>query len=223
MRLVNTYYDVEMDIVENQITVLTVENSTAYADIVRDIWRQSNGEEGKFILSEGEREKNISKELECIINPFTLDCNNKKVITRLYQELKAQAEGIMQEKTVSLNSDILKYLEQLLTTLPYNLKFNCDLDITNLMKIYGVELENLFENLLESIVEYIKVLSQICNINTFVFVDIKHYLSKEEIKKFYEFAFYKKANIIIIEPVRTARCGKEKCWIIDKDLCIIEL
>lgn len=223
MKLVNTYYNFELNIAENQVTVLSVENPVAYTRIIGDMWSQINGEEGSFILSDCEKIKNISKEVECVFNPFSLDCNNKKVITRLYQELKAQSDCVLQEETAKLNCDIIDYLERLIMTVPYNLKFNCDMDISAIMKMYNVEIENQADSMLENIVEYIKVVSQICGTRTFVFVDLKHFLTYEELEKLYETVFYEKINLIIIEPVHTDKLKGEKCWIIDKDLCIIEI
>lgn len=223
MKLVNTYYNFELNIVENQVTVLSVENPVAYTRIIGDMWSQINGEEGSFILSDCEKIKNISKEVECVFNPFSLDCNNKKVITRLYQELKAQSDCVLQEETAKLNCDIIDYLERLIMTVPYNLKFNCDMDISAIMKMYNVEIENQADSMLENIVEYMKVVSQICGIRTFAFVDLKHFLTYEELEKLYETVFYEKINLIIIEPVHTDKLNGEKCWIIDKDLCIIEV
>lgn len=223
MKLVNTYYNLEMDIVENQVIVLSVENPIAYAKLVGDLWKQVNGEDGSYILSDCEKVKNISKEIECILNPFALDCNSKKIISRLYQELKEQAGGVLQEETVKLNCGIIEYLEQLIMTVPYGLKFNCDMDVQSLIKMYGVEIDNQAEGLLENLVEYLKVSEQICGIRTFVMIDIKHYLTGGELKRLYEFAAYQKINLIIIEPVHTGKYDEEKCWIIDKDLCIINL
>ncbi|MBQ2745546.1 MAG: type II-A CRISPR-associated protein Csn2 [Lachnospiraceae bacterium] len=223
MKLVNTYYNLELNIVENQIAVLSVENPAAYTKIVGDMWHQVNGEEGSFILSDGEKIKNISKDIECIFNPFSLDCNNKKIITRLYQELRMQSDNLLQEETARLNCNIIEYLERLIMTVPYNLKFNCDMDITSMMKMYGVEIDNQTDGILENVVEYIKVVSQICGIKTFVAIDIKHYLTDEELLKLYEAVFYEKINLVIIEPIHTNKISNEKCWIIDKDLCIIDL
>ena len=223
MKLVNTYYNFEVDILENYVTVMSVENHKAYSKLLGDIWHQVNGGEGSFILSDNEKIKNISKEVECIFNPFSLECNNKKVITRLYQELKNQSESILQEEAIKLNCAILEYLERLIMTVPYNLKYNCDMDVSGIMKLYGVEIDNQGEDLLERIVEYIRVISQICSVNTFVFVDIKNYLVKEELIELYKIIFYEKINIVIIEPIHTDKLEGEKSWIIDKDLCIIDL
>lgn len=223
MKLVNTYYNIELNIVENQVAVLSVENPVAYARIVGDIWHQINGEEGSYILSDADKVINIAKEVECIFNPFSLECNNKKVLSRLYQELKLNADNILQEESIQLNCSIVNYLERLVMTVPYNLRYNVDMDISALIKMYDVAVDNKAEGLLEKVVEYVKVVSQICGIKTYIFVDIKHYLTSEELKELYTTLLYEKVNLIIIEPVHTECLEMEKCWIIDKDLCIIEV
>jgi len=223
MRLVNTYYNLEFDLNENEVLVISVENPAAYAKVVGDMWKQVNGEEGSFVLSEESKVRNISKEVECILNPFALDCNNKKIITRLYQELKGQACNVLQEETIELNCRILDYIDKLIMTVPYSIKYNCDMDITGLLKVYGVEINSDSDGLLEKLVCYIKLVAQICGINVFVLVDIKHFLTEEELNALYETVFYEKINIVIIEPVQTNKINGEKSCIIDKDLCIIEL
>lgn len=223
MKLINTHYNLEINLLENKIMVLAVENPVAYAELIGDIWRQVNGEEGNFILSDGVKSKNMSKEMECILNPFALNCNSKKVITRLYQELKEQANDMLQEETININCSIINYLEKVIMTVPYNIKLDYDMDISGILKLYGVEIEKQADILVERIIEYIRVVSKICGVKIFVFVDIKHYLSESELKSLYEVVFYEKINIVIIEPVYTERLDGEKGCIIDKDLCIIDL
>ena len=223
MKLVNTYYNLELEITENKVIVLSVENPAAYSKMVGELWKQINGEEGSFILSDCEKIRNISKEMECVFNPFALDFNNKKIMTRLYQELKEQSDNVLQEETAAINRNLIEYLEKLIMTVPYDLRFDCDFDVTAIMKMYGVSVDGCSEGLLGNIVTYIKTTSQICGINNFVFIDIKHYLDVAELKQLYEYAIYQKINLFIIEPVHTVKHEEEKCWIIDKDLCIIDL
>ena len=111
MKLVNKFYNLEIEFIENQVTVITIENPEAYSKIVGAIWNQVNGDEGDFVLSEREKIKNISKEVDCIINPFSLDCNNKKIVTHLYQELKTQADNTMQDELSLLNVNIMGFLD----------------------------------------------------------------------------------------------------------------
>ena len=59
--------------------------------------------------------------------------------------------------------------------------------------------------------------------NNYVFVGLKQYLPISELERLYEYVFYEKINLIIIESIYTPLINGEKGWIIDKDLCIIDL
>lgn len=223
MKLVNKFYNIEIELKENQVTVIAVENPEAYSKCVGDIWNQVSGNEGDFILSECDKLKNISKEVDCIINPFSLDCSNKRIVTRLYQELKLQADNLMQEEVSMLNANIIEFIDKLLLSVPYNTTYELDIDISNLLKLYNVGIETKAQRLVDVIVEYFKVMSKLCNVNIFVFIDLKHYLSKEHLEQLYQELFYLKIYLVIIEPIQTERLQNEKYWIVDKDLCIIEI
>lgn len=223
MKLVNKFYNIEIELIENQVTIIAVENPEAYSKCVGDIWNQVSGNEGDFILSECDKLKNISKEVDCIINPFSLDCNNKRIVTRLYQELKLQTDNLMQEELSMLNANIIEFIDKLLLSVPYNTTYELDIDMSNLLKLYNVGIETKAERLIDVIVEYFKVMSKLCNINIFVFIDLKHYLSKEHLEQLYQELFYLKIYLVIIEPIQTERLQNEKYWIVDNDLCIIEI
>ena len=40
MKLVNTLYDLEFDLIENQILVLSIENHLVYSNILETLWKQ---------------------------------------------------------------------------------------------------------------------------------------------------------------------------------------
>lgn len=223
MRLVHTGYHLEFDLRENQITVLVIENPKVYTDILWDIWNQVQGGEGEFILSEREKIKSISKEVECIFNPFLLSCNDKKVIGKLYQELREQADSVLIEEGALLNSCIMNYMDRLFLRVPYALEYESDFDIAGLLKLYDVKVSSFWESLLDRIVEYLRIMRQICGMEVYVFVGLKQYLTKEELKNLYEFASYEKIHLIMVESVQSQHIDGEKCWTFDKDMCIIEL
>lgn len=222
MKFVYPQYQMEIDEVEQHIIVLSIENSKAYRDILSDLCNQIEGLEGEVIISEKERIIKISKEVELIFNPFSLDCNNKKVITRLHQELKDQMNENLIEETAKINQSILEYLEKVIYQVPYALDYNVDFDAMNLLKMYEVKVDNLAEDLLEKIVEYVKAMNRICNMRIFVFVGLKQYLTENELEQLYEFIFYEHIYLIILEPKFTKVLNGEKSCILDSDLCIIE-
>ena len=223
MKLIYKAYNLGMALSENQITVLSVENPKAYSSILCDIWNQTQGGEGGFILSKEGELRNIAKEVDCIFNPFALDFNGKRVINRLYQELQEQANTALMNESISLNGSIVAYLDELSRQVPYALEYDLDFDIVGLMKLYNVKMECFGECLLEKIVEYLRVMSHVCGMKNYVFVGLKQCLTVEELKQLYEFVFCEKINLIIIEYIHSAPISGEKGWILDRDLCIIDL
>ena len=78
MKAIYAKYGIELGLTENQITTLVVENPQVLSDMLRDIFRQINGEEGGWILSENEKIFSLEKATTLIDNPLRADCNEKR-------------------------------------------------------------------------------------------------------------------------------------------------
>ena len=93
--LVNTFYNLELRLIENAITVLSVEAPSAYQKIMHDFWQQYNGNEGSFILSEngtvGTTQAKANGEFQVKISPMISGTNievlvyDKKIFSILYK------------------------------------------------------------------------------------------------------------------------------------------
>lgn len=223
MKLIHTEYNLELEIKENQIVVLFIENTMAYCQLMQDLWNQVQGQEGHFILSENENRLKISKVMDCIFNPFSLNCNDRRVLNKLYQEIKEQADSFYQEESAKLNVTINNYLEHLLMQMPFALKYDVNFDVIGLSKLYHVEIDCGGGSLLERIMDYLRVMAKICSVTSYVFVGLKQYLSEEDLDQLYKFVFYEKIHLLIIETSQMPLLTVEKGWILDKDLCIIDL
>lgn len=224
MKLIHKNYGIEMELIENMVNVLVVEKPEVYAQIIGTLWNQFyNGETGDFCLCDLDIEKPLLKYAECIFNPFGVSCNDKKILSKLYQELKDIANNELQQETADMNAKLTGYVDALVQTVPYSMSFQLDVDVVSVLKMYDVQLENQFENLLERIVEYLKAYHQICHVENYIFINLKCYLGSGELEKLYEFASYQKINLILLETTNNMRLKQEKIWIIDKDLCIISL
>jgi len=224
MRVLFKNYALEIELQENKVVNLVIENAKAFSEICQDLWKQVNGEAGNIILSDNEKVKSISKEVDCIFNPFSLKCNDKKILTKIYQEISKEAEFCLQDKMAEVNSKIVEFVEQLISIVPYDICFEPDMDITGLLKLYNVAFEDSNGSLLEKIVEYIRIMSKLCGIKVFVFINLKQYLDENELMQLYEFCFYEKIYIINLEAYQDKIISSaEKYWIIDKDFCIIDV
>ena len=69
----------------------------------------------------------------------------------------------------------------------------------DLYKLYGVQLETDGSSTLEKLMDYIKIMSSLCGIHMMIFVNLKDYLSENQIKELYKTVFYYKMNLLLIE------------------------
>lgn len=126
-------------------------------------------------------------------------------------------------ETAEVNTNIVHYLDKLIFLTSYPLAFNVDFNLLNLLKIYDMKIDTNFCSFLEKIVEYIKIVNQICHVDIFVFVGLKQYLSKDELEQLYESVFYNKIHLLLLESRQYDILNNENVFIIDKDLCIINV
>ena len=194
-----------------------------YMIILEELWKQYKGETGNFILSDGDKELKMSQRIECIYNIFNINTNDRKIISKLYQELTYQNDALLQEESIRFKQELMEYFDKLISTVPYNLIYNFEVDLSSLMKAISVETDMESDSLLEKLLQYVKLMNQICGIDIFVIPNLKYYFSTEETMQFYQFAMYNKIYMVVIEPTLSPHMEGEKGWIIDDDLCIIEL
>lgn len=221
MKLTNAKFDLIIDMRENKVDVLVIENATIMSEIVEELYKQSSGEEGNFILSENNKDLKFEKNFALIINPFAVDFNDKKIINKLFSELSAIGNEFVVEK-MQINSEIGQLLEKIISDAQYNnISYNLDFDWNNLFKLYGVKIEYECDTLLEKMIGYIKIVSGLCSIKAMCLVNIKSFLNNEEIKQLYEMAFYYKIQLLLIESCERNNIPDENIYIIDKDRCLI--
>lgn len=223
MRLVYADFNLAFELRENEAMVVIIENQHLFAEIVNELIQQCAGQDGGFVLSDSDKIKTISKEMQFIMNPFLIDCNEKKIIQKLYQEIELVALEEYIEYMSSVHSEIINCLDKLFAAVPYVVSYNIDQNIPSLLKAYNVQIDAAAENLLEKLINYLRVLNQLCHIHVIGFVNLKTFLSDEEVMQLYEFAFYQKIQLILFENVQKSVLQGEKTCIIDKDQCIINI
>lgn len=223
MRIIYSKYGIDLYLEENKITTIVIENPSVMSEVIRDISRQTNGEDGEWILSDPDKIFSVEKCSIFLDNPLMVNSNEKRILTRLYKELSEQANTLMYEEYTQINSYIVSFLERLLDTVPYHLDMEVDMDLIGILKLYGVKIESDGVSVLEALLDYLRALSCICNIHVVFILNVKQFLTIEEVQQLYEFCFYEKIYIINLEGQKNYNLKHEKCVIIDKDLCIIDV
>lgn len=208
---------------ENKIVTFVVENQSLLGELIFELIEQIQGEEGRFVLSSGCDILDIHKNIDMVMDIFSLELNQRKLLNKLYHELKEKAlQSDYYIDTVNLMGDITTYLDKLFESISYPLSHSSEMNILDVFKLAGVKLEITHESLLEKIIDYITVIQEFFGIDFFVFVNLKSYLLEEELEKLHEFLCYEKFQLLLLESVdREKRWDWEEVRIIDKDLCEI--
>lgn len=221
MKLTYAKYNLEIEMKENQVNVLIIENPIYMAEIIEGLQKQCDGEEGEMVLSRENKIIKFDKYADVILNPFSLHFNDRKIVNKLYTQLQEIATDNWEEKE-KLNSEFIRLLDQVISSCPYtNITYNLSCEWNDLFKLYDVGITALSDRLLDRLIEYIKILSHLTEIELLYLVNLKSYLTSEELKELYQMAYYNKIYLLLIEPFEREELEGEKQYIIDKDMCLI--
>lgn len=222
MKLVYPGIETHIILEKGKPTFLILENAKLFREVVQDIFNQVNGIEGKAVLSDEDEIIPLNKQIDLILDLFSLNCNSHKMLSKLQGELAQVAVG---EELYKDTSDILSKLQMYAGTLAdnakYPLKFNEEMGIVELVKLLNFKFDLQDESILEKIVSYMIVSKEYLKIDTFVFINLQSVITSAELKELFKQIAYEKITILLIESVSRDKIMDEYRIIIDNDLCEI--
>lgn len=199
-----------------------IESPELFARYLQELYGQYAKCEGKFVLSQNIKELDISKYVEIITDPFAVDLNGRKIINKLYTELNELSKTeMMYTKTLQLAQHIQEYLLDLESNTNHILQFNGEMDVTGLLKTMDVKIEDCTEKFFERLVCYIKNVIGVLSVKVFVFINLRSYLTNNQMEELIQEITYQEVHALFIEnQERTCLKGGIR-YIIDKDGCEI--
>lgn len=221
MRLIHNRYDIEFEFIENTMYGLVIENPMVFTEIAEELFRQCEDDEGGFILSENNKLLSVSKTVSFIINPFSLEWNSKKILTKLYNVLYAESHDKWSEEQMALQCSYVNFMDTVCMSSEYTLLYGTELDIQEIFKIGKLRIDVEKETLLEKISEYIYLANKLLGIKIFAFLNLKGFLTQEELIELYKDCCYRKIYLLLLEARYSTKTEWEKICILDKDKCII--
>lgn len=221
MILVNAKLGIQISFQEGIPTILAIENPMIMARFIWTVMEQIRGEEGNFILSE-DKELNFGKSCSLILEPFSIELNSKKILSALYKKLSEGSENQLEGKN-KLLQDYFSLIDQCIVSSGIeNLTYNEDITWSEIFKGLGVRFDDHCESLLDKVISYLKIVSDLSDIRLLTFLNFTGFFSAEELEEIIKMAAYLKINILFLEKEEpTFFFKQESRYIIDKDQCII--
>ena len=211
----------KIETVENQIPVLVLEHPHIFAEFVESLYLQCAGNDGKVVISENGKTLSLSKESILVFDYFALDFNNRKIQTRLFQQLQDIGSEFFESKEEFTRQGV-EMMETILSASNFDhVEYDLDLDWKEIFKLFHVSVEEDYVSLPEKLISFLRICAELLNLRMVVFVNLKAYLTEEELGEFYQMAGYFKLQLLLIEAHESPALPQEKYYIIDKDRCLI--
>lgn len=222
MRLIERELGLDIELKENIISVVVIEKVELRLRIIDELYSQINGIEGNWILVENEKQFDLSKSVDMILEPFSVELNSKKIKNKLYQDIKEVAQEYYFSQGMELHSNICGYIENVLEKIPYPIKYDAEWNLLEILKVYGVELEEESESKCGKLFNYIKLVNNVCGNSVFILVNIKQYLTEQQVLELYKLVMYSKIQLVLIEfNMYNEKNNVEDIYVLDADGCII--
>ena len=224
MRIRFDLINLEIELGENEINVITIENVSDYRSIVGDLYRLSNNNDGRIVISSGKGEEAFSKVSETIINPFSVSLNSKKILNSVYKEIYDIGIDKHVKDFINLSDQVGVFIDKMINCVPYELQYLDNITIQDYLKVFDVKFDETDMGFLEHLIIYINTIRHVLNKSVVFIVGLKDYINEDEISYLYERCLYEKIKIVLIEHVYHKPCNcNEKCFIVDEDHCIIKV
>ena len=199
---------------------LVVENVELLRTIILQLKFQINNKIGDFILSDNDEILDISKNILLITDVFEISGLSKQLKNKLQQYVESSYDN--DDLYQDVYQKLIEFGNDLTNSSPYPLCFNQEISKFDIIKLLDIQFEHNYSSLLEEVIDYIDIFSQIIKTKLFVFVSLRSFLTDEEFNNFMKIMVYKGIRVLLIERYLSLDNGiNNNVHIIDKDLCVI--
>lgn len=206
-------------VVDNDISVLCIENKLLLQKVINEILCDCTNE--YMLFSQNNKPLKYKNECLTVFNYFNLEYSSS-FIKKLYADISNLMNTEMSQQLSSLHSNILDVLYQINTVYDFDLSYNCDFDVTALLKMQSLVPEFSGDTMLERLIDYLSIISKYDAKKCYVLLLISNYFSELEISELRDFVSLNKLRVLIVDLNSNVYEGLSvSMTIIDKDLCEI--
>ncbi|MDR0341147.1 MAG: type II-A CRISPR-associated protein Csn2 [Mycoplasmataceae bacterium] len=177
-------------VLENKLNFIQFDNTNQMYEFGLDINKDKNEDEF-YIVDDKNKQLKFGSCVGIITDVFTLDINDKKILTKLYKKIQVDfneddnkiydAERVIREAS-------LKLLEEINSKVSIPLTYDDDFELAEFFKLFNLKINFNDNNLIFNVTNYIEVMLEFYEYKIIIIPFISNILSSEDIKKLLEFA-----------------------------------
>lgn len=153
-----------------------------------------------------------------ITDYFNIDLNDKKTLNVVVKYIKENIDGTNYDKLLKSYQRLSNLFSSSLDNIDLPIYIEEDVNIDSIIKLMNIKIKK-EDNILKNLFILIEIIKELQNYNLLVLVNLKQYLTKEELNEFYKYAIYNKVALLLIDNLSYGIAQKyEKKLLIDDNL-----
>lgn len=218
MRLAHPELDTVLTLEGEHVTSLVIENRRFFRELLQDIAGQTDGLDGKTVLSVDDKPIPFAKHAELIGSPLNFSVNQKGLLSKIVSALEKDAvRGDHYEETCMLLQSVEQYVFSL--TQDFTADIICGkLNMGTILKGIGLSV-NESDDTLERFLDYMELVREFERDKLFIFVGLRSFFTDEELSPFLETALARECRLLLIDGQACTLLPQEQRLTVDEDLC----
>lgn len=219
MKMKVSYFENIVQFFDNKVSCIEILNKKYFYRFIEDLNIISNSESTERVIfyNQDNEELNLNNKVKIIIDYFDFEFDSKKYNTELTKYIINSVEEDEVRQIIRLNKKTLDFYDKILKKLDIPLSISDDNTFDSTVKKIKLKI-NKNDDLLDNILTLID-LEKLFNINKmFIFVNLKQYLTCEELEEVYKYLIYNSMYAVFVDSQSYKKNTYETKIIIDENL-----
>lgn len=200
MKIKIDYFENIITLKEDKVTCIEIENKNYFYRLISNLYSIINSEivEDITIYDIENKELNISNKIKIFLNFFNFDFDSKKYTNDINKYIVNEMDENDKVNLLKSYNKLIETFIKILNKSDLPLQILEDITVDNIIKNLKLTI-NPKNNLLDNLMLLIELEKTLKTNNLLVFVNLKQYLTNQELIELYKYAIYNKIHIIMID------------------------
>ena len=219
MNLSVDYLDNKIVFANEYINAVEIENKRYVYRFVNDLYSvYINGYSDNLKFIQDNKEINMNGKIKVFINYFDFQFDSKKYTNEISRFVSNYINEEDTKNLINLYGKMTRIYKKALNDIDLPLYVENDISIDNINKLIKLGISSK-EELLDNLMLLIDLEHTLKTNNFLVFVNLKQYLTKNEVVELYKYAIYNEITIMLVDSIcHGVTLKNEKKYIIDENL-----
>ena len=182
-----------IEVSNDYVRCIEIENKSYFYRVVKllnDYFNNQDVEEELMITEK--------TNFKIVTDYFNIELNDKKTINLILKNIKEHLDEVTYDKLLKSYQKLNQTFQLALNNIDLPVTTEKDKNIDNLIKLMNIKVIK-EDNLLKNLYTLIDLITELQNYNLLILINLKQYLSKEELDEYYKYAIYNNVALLLID------------------------